>query len=222
MPNGARHILGAAIGLILTPVIAAGLMFGSERLLRGFQTFRFAESDYRIGALVLGGTAVLLGLLVGSRISPLASLIPGLTFSTIGVLWALTPQWIVERGNDLLPRTLERGYMVIAPYGVLLVLGVLLLVASLFPTRWAPRQPAGSGGSSYEASPLPYGQNPAAGQGQPGAGQRPAPYVPGSPAPAYSPPPASGHQLPRSGSEHEGGAGGWTQMYGSGGSGRSE
>jgi hypothetical protein len=204
MPNGARHVLGAAIGLILTPVIAGGLMLGTERLLRGFATFRFDEPDYRLGGLILAGVGLVLGVLVGSRISPLASLIPGVVFSTAGVLWVVSPRWIAEQTRDL-PNELARGYQYVGPYGVLLFLGVLLLVASLFPARWAVRHPApGAGGTGYEqeAPTLPYGQNPAAGQPQAVPGRRPSPYVPGSPPP---------------GSPPEGGAGGWTQMYGSGG-----
>jgi hypothetical protein len=221
MPNGARHILGAAIGLILTPVITAGLMLGTERLLRGFQTFRFTETDYRLGGLILAGVGLLLGLIVGSRMSPLTSLIPGLTFTAVGVLWVVAPRWIAEKTNNL-PGTLENGYRYVGPYGIFLLLGVLLLVASLFPSRWAARdrQPAGSS-YEYETANRPYSQSPSAGQPQqqpPGPGQRPAPYLPGSgAAPEYSAPSGSGHQLPSSGTEHEGGAGGWTQMYGSGG-----
>lgn len=206
MPNGARHILGAAIGLILTPVIAGGLMLGTERLLRGFATFRFDEPDYQLGGLILAGVGLLLGVLVGSRISPLASLLPGLVFSAAGVLWVVAPRWIAEQTTDLLPNELARGYQYVGPYGVLLFLGVLLLVSSLFPARWAARHPAPGGGYEQQEAPtLPYGQNPAAGQPQAGAGQRPAPYLPGSPTPASG-----------------GDAGGWTQMYGSGGQGRGE
>ena len=228
MPNGARHILGAAIGLILTPVTAAGLMFGTERLYRGLTAFQLDDSHYRMGGLVLAGTALLLGVLVGSRISPLASLIPGVAFSTIGVLWLLAPRWTADktigRSADLLPGVLARGYRDIGPSGPLLILGVLLLVASLFPARWAARQRAVvGGGSPYEndAPTQPYGQGPQPGQ-QADAGQRPGPYLPGSSAPVFPPPAASGHHLPSSGSDLEGGAGGWTQMYGTGGAGRGE
>lgn len=34
MPNGVRHVLGLVAGVILAPVVAAGLFYGTERIRR--------------------------------------------------------------------------------------------------------------------------------------------------------------------------------------------
>ncbi|HXA61175.1 MAG TPA: hypothetical protein VNW94_18595, partial [Streptosporangiaceae bacterium] len=73
----ARHVVGVVVGLAAPFAIAAPAMYGVgtsyERLVRYVQT---GTASYESLALI-GVAGVLIGLLTGSRISPLAALIPG-------------------------------------------------------------------------------------------------------------------------------------------------
>src|SRR5690606_41753757 len=67
MSNGARHGLGVLFGLIVTPVIAACMMYGTEKIGRSVRTLAFDGGDRWVGAAALLFAAVLLGLAAGSR-----------------------------------------------------------------------------------------------------------------------------------------------------------
>ncbi|TDC96157.1 hypothetical protein [Actinomadura sp. 7K507] len=197
MSSGARHGIGALIGVVVTPIIAACLMYGTYRLGRSVTTLRFEGADRWLGAAALLAAAVLIGLVAGSRISPLASLIPGAVYSLSGALWVVSPRWSFQNTASELPSELSRGYMVIGPYGVFLVIGVALLLASLAPSRWRSLRGAGAAPRFGGPPPAPMGPPPMHGAQQPmGAHQPPqAPPGPGqSPpwqgAPQYGQPPA--------------------------------
>ncbi|PZG19384.1 hypothetical protein C1J01_12335 [Nonomuraea aridisoli] len=85
----------------------------------------------------LAAAAILLAFLAGSRLSPVASLIGGLGLTALGVLPVLE---ILGRGpllpDDLLPGVMRTGMMTVAYSGLQAVLGVMLLVVSMFPSRW--------------------------------------------------------------------------------------
>jgi hypothetical protein len=167
MSNGARHWWGALVGLILVPAIAAALTYGTWRTLSGGQQFGPTSTEYRIGLASLAITAVVLGVVVGSRLSPLASLIPGLVLTAIGAVWAASPTWAAEHTAGKLPDSLDKldaGYRSAGSTGLLLVIGVVLLVAALFPARWRAREdlhPTFEYESQQSvAEPLPYDQPP--------------------------------------------------------------
>jgi hypothetical protein len=180
MSNGARHWWGVLVGLILAPAIAAALAYGTWRTLSGGQQFGPTSTEYRIGLGSLALTAVVIGFAVASRLSPLASLIPGLTLAAVGGVWAASPTWATEHTAGKLPTSLDKldaGYRSIGATGVLLMIGVVLLIASLFPARWRAREePAPS--FEYE-SPRPYES------AQPMPMPEPLPY---DPAPQYGRP----------------------------------
>ncbi|MFI7701971.1 hypothetical protein [Nonomuraea sp. NPDC049480] len=126
-------MLGAGAGLLATPLIAAGLSYGSvER----YSLMPKIAIDW-IAMPMFVGTFVVIGVLVGSRLSPFASLLPGLVFAGLGgaVLvriglggdhrlgWELVPQEYIELYASLL-NTWS------------LPVGCVLLVASFFPSRW--------------------------------------------------------------------------------------
>ncbi|GAA0560958.1 hypothetical protein [Actinomadura livida] len=207
MSNGARHGLGALVGLVVTPIIAACMMYGTDKLSRAVRTFAFEGGDRWVGAAVFVVAAVLLGLVAGSRLSPLASFIPGAAYTVIGVLWILAPRWTFQHtGRDFLPRELWIGYTTLAAYGVFLLIGLGLVVASLAPSRWKALRPAGAA-PRFGAPPAPMGppmhgapahMGPPPGQGSPpwqGApqyGQPPARQPgPGNPPPLPSAAPAA-------------------------------
>lgn len=150
MSNGARHALGVVAGLILTPLVAAGLLYGAAELSQTFQQ-RFAVSWAGLGALV--AAAVLLAFLTGSRLSPVASLVSGLFLTAAGLLPVaevtgarpLPPGWP--------PHPFSLGYLTLGYTGVLLFVGVLLLVASVFPSRWRGRRDLPPGPAGYHDPP---------------------------------------------------------------------
>ncbi|MDL4776078.1 MULTISPECIES: hypothetical protein [Thermomonosporaceae] len=245
MTNGARHGLGVVIGLIATPLVLAGLCFGTYRMSRLVRMFlmRDAGSEQLTSAAVLVAVAVVLGLVMGSRLSPLASLIPGFVLTALGLLWAVAPRWAMIHTARKLPDELDYGYTTAASLGLLLVIGVALVVASLAPSRWSARSSRPVSGAPAFAGP--YGPPPPGPQGPPPARMDtpPAPQL-GQPAigrhaqdQPWQPPQQQGHgavplppndggsggAAPGSGAPSAAGesgadepAGEWTQMYGGG------
>ncbi|MFC9969438.1 hypothetical protein ACFVH6_00890 [Spirillospora sp. NPDC127200] len=238
MSNGARHGLGVLLGLIATPVLALGLAYGPARTLHSFQTLQ-PFSDRAPWVLLLVEAGLLAGLLAGSRVSPLASLTPGLVLAGYGVFWQVS----LVRAADLtdpLPAELKRGLDLGGGSGLLLVLGTLLVAASLPPSRWKgrrtaaaqprhaappaqapePMEPMGPppGPPQYGRQQLPqYEQNPrlgGPGQGAPGQG------APGQGAPGQGDRPPSGAvpfgNEPKPSRKDDDDPGEWTQMYGGG------
>jgi hypothetical protein len=143
MSNSARHWWGVLAGLILAPAIAAALAYGTWRTLSGAQQFGPTSAEYRIGLGSLALTAVVLGFTVASRLSPIASLIPGGVLTALGGAWAASPTWAADNTAGKLPNSLDKldaGYQSVGATGVLLMIGLLLLIASLFPARWRARE----------------------------------------------------------------------------------
>ncbi|NUS09707.1 MAG: hypothetical protein HOV97_44925 [Nonomuraea sp.] len=117
--------------MLAVPALAAGLVYGAEGPL-----------DVHV---VRAGVAILIGVLAGSRISPLASLLPGLAFTAYaGVL-------MVRGGvGDLIPA----GYL--EPLNTWSsVIGVILLAASVFPSRWRARKGKEAAPESEREEPPP-------------------------------------------------------------------
>ncbi|HEU5156306.1 MAG TPA: hypothetical protein VFU43_04865 [Streptosporangiaceae bacterium] len=198
MSNGARHGWGVLVGLILAPAFAAALAYGTWRTLSGAQQFGPTSAEYRIGLGSLGLTAVVLGIVIGTRLSPLASLIPGLVLTGLGGVWAASPTWAAENTAGKLPDSLDKldaGYQSIGGTGLLLMIGLVLLFGSLFPGRWRGREEVGpsfeyESQQPYDAQqpyaaqhtmpePLPYEHSPQYGrplgdEGPPPLGTRPS------------------------------------------------
>ncbi|TMR08057.1 hypothetical protein ETD86_49420 [Nonomuraea turkmeniaca] len=128
MRNGVRHVLGAGAGLVATPLIAAGVAYGLNRP---------QPIVDRIALAALFGAVIVVGVLAGSRVSPLGSLLPGLAFMG---LW-VTAQVRLGMGGDhklwyeFVPAEYLQGYESFlhtwSP-----VVGCILLTASVFPSRW--------------------------------------------------------------------------------------
>ncbi|MGP3965549.1 hypothetical protein ACTWPT_57340 [Nonomuraea sp. 3N208] len=153
MSNGARHVLGVVAGLLLPPLIAAGLWFGVGEL--RYATAQFQLSWAGVGALV--GAGIVLAFLAGSRLSPVASLLGGLSFTALGVLPLLEMMMGVRLlPQNLLPDLLETGYLTLGFTGLQLVLGVLLLLVSAFPSRWRSSAEPTVYSPAYGEAPSPY------------------------------------------------------------------
>ncbi|MFG1615036.1 hypothetical protein ACGFI3_19920 [Nonomuraea wenchangensis] len=157
MSNGARHAFGVVAGLLLPPLALAGLLYGIGEI--SFQTrSAFQFPWYAVGVLAVA--AVLLAFLAGSRLSPVASLLGGLAYTALGLLPLLEftggPRLVLE---GLVPARVNEGYLALGHSGALLVVGVMLLTVSLFPSRWRATVPE------------PLSVSPAYGQGT-------SPYLP--------------------------------------------
>lgn len=139
MRNGVRHLLGAGAGLLATPLIAAGFHYSSNL------------AGTWIALSVLAGTMAFVGVLAGSRISPLASLLPGLLFAGAAV-FARSP-WI-----GLIRSDYSQAYVNLIDAWALPT-AFALLAASVFPSRWRgarrPEPPQEQEEVQEEPPPLP-------------------------------------------------------------------
>ncbi|MER6811354.1 hypothetical protein ABT299_18960 [Spirillospora sp. NPDC000708] len=210
MSNGARHGIGAAVGLVATAVLTYCLTMGTYKMSMTQRyyaaTFRnYHGSELWVGAGLLVVAAVVLGLVVGSRVSPIASLIPGVIYTAVGLLWIADAQWAMQNtAKKSFPDDLTMAYLNLATFGVFLLLGVGLLVASVPPSRWRARA-AGAAAPRYAGPPpAPMGPPPGA-PGAPGAPaplggpQAPAQDSPWGRPPQYAPPAAQPSGQPQYG-----------------------
>lgn len=188
MSNRARHWWGVLAALVLTPAIAAGLAYGTWRTLSGAQQFGVTSAEYQIGIASFAIVAVLIGIAIGSRLSPLASLLPGLALTAIGGLWAAAPESARSNTGDLLPSSLDKvnsGYLSAAGMGLFLMVGLALLIGSLFPARWRAMEELQPSfeyeGQPPATDPLGYEHTPQYGR----AAEGPPPF--GTPSPADQP-----------------------------------
>ncbi|MBN6052217.1 hypothetical protein JYK22_09760, partial [Nonomuraea sp. RK-328] len=153
MSNGVRHVLGVVVGIILPPLIAVGLMYGVTEVNVSFHNFVVSWAG--LALIVLCGA--LLAVLASSRVSPIGALLGGIFFTLLGVL-----PFIEIMSGPIVPDSLmtgwvRNGYLTLGLTGAFLLLGVVLLVASAFPSRWRSRRPAavtaGYGAPAYHESP---------------------------------------------------------------------
>ncbi|MFI6292857.1 hypothetical protein ACIBEJ_14815 [Nonomuraea sp. NPDC050790] len=194
MSNGARHGLGVLAGLLLAPLLVVALSFGLDRFNYSMQTYTAPW----VGLAVMAGAGVLLAFLFSSRISPVATIIGGLIYTVLGLFPILEMSLRLRLLPDFLPNMFNRGLTTLMYTGILLLLGVGMLVASFFPSRWRGSRavpghgtagPYGPGGPQYHLQDhqpsafQPQDHQPSAFQPheqQPSAFQRPPGQEPGS------------------------------------------
>ncbi|XRQ05720.1 hypothetical protein ACN3XK_55655 [Actinomadura welshii] len=144
-----RHRTGAVIGALATPLIAGCFVYGAEKLrlsmarsISDIPAGDAAGPDWAATAAVLVG-AVAIGLVAGSRVSPLASLIPGAVIGAVGLLWVFAPAWMDGRAREMIEsERLLFDYQSLAASGTVLIVGIALLAASAPPSRWRAARPA--------------------------------------------------------------------------------
>ncbi|TYB63828.1 hypothetical protein FXF51_22425 [Nonomuraea sp. PA05] len=129
-------------GLLLPPLVAAGLWYGVGQLtLEAQQAFQISW----VAVGVLAATGVVLAFLAASRLSPIASLVGGLAFTSVGVLPFVEMYTRIRLlPVDLLPAEFRNGFTTLTYTGLQVMIGLMLLVASFFPSRWrsSAREPA--------------------------------------------------------------------------------
>ncbi len=143
MSNGTRHTMGFFVGIILTAVLAALLVYGTYRLQHGLMTDG-QRQDQWIGTGMLAGAAVVFAILAASRVSPLASLIGGLVFTVAGVGFVVSQKATAHLINDLPFKAQRVTLSGLEDEGFILFVGVGLLFASFLPSRWRSRGGAGA------------------------------------------------------------------------------
>ncbi|MFC4910530.1 hypothetical protein [Actinomadura gamaensis] len=164
MSNGARHGLGVLAGIASIPALGALLIFGAHRILRQRNGISVTYRDVGVGdglivlGLLLAG-GLLVALLCGSRLSPLASLIAGLPLLAYGGWWAVRPMKAMVNLAHVPGAKGERGVDVqfVAQSGLLVVIGAALVFASFPPSRWRSRtadEPRPYNGSAAAQRPV--------------------------------------------------------------------
>ncbi|MEV5569145.1 hypothetical protein AB0L06_03790 [Spirillospora sp. NPDC052269] len=146
MSNGARHGLGVLAGILAIPALLALLIFGAHRINRQQHVIAVTYKDgsvtdglFVLGLLVAGGLVI--ALLCGSRLSPLASLIAGAPLAGYGAYWALRPMQALTKMTEVPGGKGQYALdaAMAARSGLLLVIGATLVLASFPPSRWRSR-----------------------------------------------------------------------------------
>ncbi|GAA3760405.1 hypothetical protein HDA32_004829 [Spinactinospora alkalitolerans] len=205
MSNGLRHAIGAVVGLAVTPLVVLAMGWGGTRLEIALARFDMSVGTVLPGLAVVLVLGIVLGLVSGSRVSPLASLIPGAVLSLWGVLGSLEP----TAGLSMAVVPLEYFAPHVSSY---VLVGGLLLAASLPPSRWragarrTEAAPAGRphGVPDHPPAPVRGPVDHGGGRYAPGTGPQPAqphgvPGRPAAPPPQYRGGPRPGEQQPYGG-----------------------
>lgn len=145
MKTRTRHLLGLILGIIATPVLFVALTGGVVLAGRGGIDF-----DVKVSFAALGVAALVAVIVAAPRVSPIASLIAGLALAGLASLVVVPGADPAGRMRSLLPSTdISLGHGPALPFntvattalgtGVYALVGVLLVLASLAPSRWRAR-----------------------------------------------------------------------------------
>lgn len=135
MSNGARHAWGILVGIVLTAALGALLIYGTNRLQHGYLV-QLHKNDKWIGGGLLAGAAIVFALMTASRLSPVGSLIGGLLLSAAGVLFFVSQKTTTDLINRFPIKGQRATLSGLENQGFVLLVGVGLLFASVFPSRW--------------------------------------------------------------------------------------
>jgi hypothetical protein len=137
-----RHLLGVILGVLLGAALVAGGGWGYNRLARAMTMASPNLTDTRLllALAALLGTGLLLGLLLaGSRVSPLATALPGL--AALG--W--TAVYVVSRNRALQYVPMKSSHVslgaeALLETGIYALLGIAMLIPLFIPSRWRSRR----------------------------------------------------------------------------------
>jgi hypothetical protein len=140
-----RHVIGLLFGVVLAPVIWFLAALGHFRFLDALQ--RFGDNPDRLptelafGAVLIVAAGAWLGVLLSSRLSPLAPAVTGLAWLAMGAVFVSD----VERVTNVLPNgpSGQEGLFALPlEHGYVFLVGTALLSPLFSPARWrggAPR-----------------------------------------------------------------------------------
>jgi hypothetical protein len=179
MANPIRHLVGLIVGAVATPVILLLLIYGTDRLIRAFQIIDLESADRYVGALLIALAAAIVGVLVTPWVSPVGSLVPGLAFTGLGLLDLVSHETVADLA-DVFPDRASFSFLDLAAFGTFLLVGLVLVVASIPPSRWVVKRPGSSGPAVATPAPVPqYGPPPQQyGPPHPQAAPEPPAYPP--------------------------------------------
>ncbi|MFS1299443.1 hypothetical protein [Streptosporangium longisporum] len=147
-----RHVLGLLTGLVVTAVLLLGAGWATREA--GATLFlpdpdpsaAWPESGPStwIALAAMAGIGLVVGLVVAGRVSPLAAFVPSMVLLAWSVVYALdarralalaphdaaSPEALLQAG---------RGMGLLLTTGVYTLLGVLLFLPALMPSRWTSR-----------------------------------------------------------------------------------
>lgn len=210
MTNGARHGLGVLVGVVATPLLLAWFALVANRFIDWQRRVLFqyvthgAAGKGLVLILVFLVLAAVLGALCAPRLSPLASLVPGVVLVVVNGFWLVQPRFVmlhVLRPSD---QRWMVDYTSMLSNGLMLLAGGVLIALSVAPSRWrggaAPvtaGPPMAFSGVAGPGAPGP-GMHGQAGPGMPGSGMGgPGAMGPGaSPGPFGQPPAYPPHNPP--------------------------
>ncbi|MER6831045.1 hypothetical protein ABT352_33990 [Streptosporangium sp. NPDC000563] len=141
-----RHVAGVLVGLVVSAVLLFGAGWAVQEAGASLAAVPSAESGSRtwIALGVMAGIGLLVGLVVAGRVSPMAAFVPSIVLLAWTVVYALD----VRRAMGLVPDDptfhevllqAGRGMGLLLTSGVYALLGILLFLPVLMPSRWAPR-----------------------------------------------------------------------------------
>jgi len=117
MRNGIRHLIGLLGGLVAAPAASLALSYAAG--LKAHERIGPLPADEKaIVAALMALVAVMLGTCVAPRVSPLASLLPGILLLALATLWFVDVHLAVQIGLNVLFGTLSLGYLEMGNAGV--------------------------------------------------------------------------------------------------------
>ncbi|SDH89056.1 hypothetical protein SAMN05421505_12575 [Sinosporangium album] len=137
-----RHFVGLLIGLVVTAATLVGGGWAmAEVVAAGSGTGPSARLATGLG--VMAAVGLLLGVVVASRISPVASFVPSMVLLSWTVVYALDATRAVsfvptEASVHQVLVTAGQADLAMLRSGVFALLGVLLFMPVLIPSRWSP------------------------------------------------------------------------------------
>ncbi|HEX2316135.1 MAG TPA: hypothetical protein VHJ17_20505 [Thermomonospora sp.] len=146
-----RHAVGLVLGVLLTPALVYGLAWSYAQAAGSFDPVAREIADttrlYGGVALMAAGGLVVGVVVVARWASPLVSLVPALTLVAWTAYFLADPGRALALPADLPPdgsldHTLDSGLRILLGSGTFALLGLVLLVPTGTPHRWARRRAA--------------------------------------------------------------------------------
>ncbi|MEV4257787.1 hypothetical protein AB0J52_31895 [Spirillospora sp. NPDC049652] len=204
MTNGARHALGALVGLVASAVLLGWFALVANRFIDWRNSVMLRYITHGAGGkgvvlvlLVLVSGALLAGL-CAPRLSPLASLIPGVVLVMVNAFWFVQPLFVMEHIARPLKDRWVIDYLDMLSTGIVLLAGGVLIAMSVLPSRWrGPITDRTGPGMAFSgvpgpgmSGPVPYGQPSAYPPAPPQTPPQSPPHTPPQGDPPPAPPPA--------------------------------
>jgi len=133
-----RHLGSILLGLVLGPVVWLAGGYGGARIAADLA--RSSGIENRNQSVILGVVMCLvaglaLGILLGTRLSPLGPVLVGIAFLALGLMYALSPRGFTDATPD---RVFGADRMLTQPleHGWAYIVGLALLIPLLSPHRW--------------------------------------------------------------------------------------